>query len=489
VADQSAERVRTASLLALVTLSIVARLWLVFHRPIWHDEAFTEWAARLPTPALLSALRQDSGPPLFYVLERPLARSVSSPRNEWLPRLLPFTATLLLLAAVRTLPPGPARRWWIVLCSSYALVNLYAAEARAYALLGLASLAVFLLAGVLPESPRARWGLLFAAITALWLHYLAFFTVASALAVALAGRRFRSALVLLAALAAFVPWLPVLRTQPPEAMAWMRETPGAAASGFVSALGGVGRIPAPFGIAPTAATLAGLFLGAALAALLVTVARSDEGVRNAVLFVAVALGLALAVTLWRPVAFAGRAEMAVLPVWMWAAARAAGRNRPAAVAAGLAAAAGGLATLAVVLGPHPRSTPSSAAASVARLARPADTVLAGPGFYLPALVEAGRGRLSARVLALPQGDAAHPGWFVAWPLSPDDVRRATDAAAAVGSGRLYLLLPPAYNQPALMDPLTRSGTLRELVRQPDGVLTVWSGPPRRPTGEAPTSLR
>jgi hypothetical protein len=233
-------------------------------------------------------------------------------------------------------------------------------------------------------------------------------------------------------------------------------------------------------VTPPGATAAGLLLGAALAALLVALARSDEGVRKAVLFVAIALGLALAVTLWRPVAFAGRAEMAVLPVWMWAVARAAGRSRGVGVAAGLAAAAGGLATVAVAFGPHPRSTPSSAASSVARLARAGDTVLAGPGFTLPALVEAGRGRLSARVLALPQGDAAHPGWFVAWPLSPDDVRRATDAAATAGSGRLYLLLPPAYNQPALMDPLAQVGTLRELVRQPDGVLTVWSGPPRRP---------
>jgi hypothetical protein len=170
--------------------------------------------------------------------------------------------------------------------------------------------------------------------------------------------------------------------------------------------------------------------------------------------------------------------MAVLPVWMWAVARAAGERRPAAAAAGLAALAGMAVTLSVAFGPHPKSTASAAAASLARLARPTDVVLAGPGFYLPALVEAGRGRLPAQVSALREGDADHPGWFVAWPLSPADARRAADVAAEVPpGGRLFLLLPPAYDRRELMDPLARSGTLRELVRQPDGVLTMWTPPP------------
>src|SRR5262249_3079123 len=123
-------------------------------------------------------------------------------------------------------------------------------------------------------------------------------------------------------------------------------------------------------------------------------------------------------------------------------------------------------------------------AQVGRLARPGDVVLAGPGFYLPALLAADRGLLTARIVSLPSGDASHPGWFVAWPLSPGDVGDAERSAAAIGSGgRLFLLLPNDYSRPALMDPLAAHGTLREIVRQPDGVLTVWSGPLRGPTDE------
>ncbi len=226
-------------------------------------------------------------------------------------------------------------------------------------------------------------------------------------------------------------------------MAWTRETLTTAAGGFVSALGGVGRVPAPFGVALPGATLAGALLGAALAVLLAGGARSDEGVRDALLFVAIALGLALAVSLWRPVAFAGRAEMAVLPVWMWAVARAAGRRRSVAVAAGLASAAGLATTLAVAFGPHPRSTAFSATTSVTRLAHPGDTLLAGPGFYLPALVESARGRLAARVLALPESDRTHPGWFVPAGAGPAEERELARTMDALPENRRLFLLHPA----------------------------------------------
>ncbi|HWZ86010.1 MAG TPA: hypothetical protein VN032_07415 [Thermoanaerobaculia bacterium] len=189
----------------------------------------------------------------------------------------------------------------------------------------------------------------------------------------------------------------------------------------------------------------------------------------------IVLALALVVSLWRPVAFAGRCEMAVLPVWMWAVARAAPHRRALAGAATLAAALGLGTTAFVAAAPHPRSTPASAVASLARLARPGDTVLAGPGFYLPALLAADRGLLAARVVPLPAGDAPHPGWFVAWPLTQEDVRGAVRAADETpAASRLFLLLPPAYSRPALMGPLGERGALKELVRQPDGVLTVWT---------------
>ncbi len=472
---QSRPRARIAWLLALVAVCLAARLWLLLERPLWHDEIFTVWAARLPPPRLTEALRSDSGPPLFYALERPFARAADGPEHDPFVRVLPFVASFALFFAARTLPPGPSRTWWIALCAGFALGNLYAAEARAYALLSLSALGIFLLGTVGRES-AGRLACLWAfAAAALWLHYLALFVVAGALLLALSLGRPRAALALAAALAAFAPWIPVLLAQPPEAMAWMREPPGVVAPGLLSALGGVGRIPAPFGPTPPSAVFAaGALAGAALLVLLFGAARDDRDVRAAIVFVLLVFALALAASLWRPVAFAGRIEMAVLPVWMWALARAAPGRRALGATAAAAAALGLATTVFVAAGPHLRSTPASAVASVARLARQGDTVLAGPGFYLPALLAADRGRLSARTVTLPAGDAPHPGWFVAWPLKPEDVADAVRAADATPPGaRLFLLLPPTYSQPALMGPLAERGALKELVRQPDGVLTVF----------------
>jgi hypothetical protein len=473
---QSRPRARIAGLVALVALSLAARLFLLLARPLWHDEAFTVWAARLETPQLVAALASDSGPPLFYALERPFARAAAAPARDPLLRVLPFLAGLALFAAAGTLPRGPARAWWVALVACFALGNLYAAEARAYAPLALCGLGIFLLSALGPESVGRLAGLSTLAAAALWTHYLALFLVAAALCLALGLRRIRSGIALGAALVAFGPWIPILLAQPPDAMAWMREPTGATLPAFLSALGGAGRIPAPFGPAPPPAVFAaGAVLGAALCVLLLPAVRSDAAVRLAVVFVTLVLAFAFAASLWRPVAFAGRCEMAVLPVWMWAVARAAPGRRALAATAALAAALGLGTTILVARGPHPRSTQASAVESVARAARPGDTVLAGPGFYLPALLAADRGKLAARVVALPAGDTAHPGWFVAWPLKPEDVRDATLAAdAAPAGGRVFLLLPPAYSQPALMGPLEERGVLRELVRQPDGVLTVWT---------------
>jgi hypothetical protein len=476
---QSWPRAKVAGLVALVAVCLAARTFLLFERPLWHDEVFTVWAARLPLPRLVDALRSDSGPPLFYLLESPFARAAGTPARDPLTRTLSFAASLALFFAARSLPRGPARGWWIALCACFALGNLYAAEARAYALLSLLCLGIFVFGCIAAETAGRLAALWVLAAAALWMHYLAVFAVAAALFVALGLGRVRAALALAASAVAFAPWIPVLLAQPPDAMAWTREPPRLVLPGLLSALGGAGRIPAPFGPTPPPIFFAaGACLGAALLVLVLPAARRDAALRTAVLFVLLVLSLAFAASFWRPVAFPGRSEMAVLPVWMWAVARAAPGRRALSGAAILAAALGLGTTVLVAAGPHPRSTPASAVESVGRVAHAGDVVLAGPGFYLPALLAADRGRLPARVVPLPAGDAPHPGWFVAWPLTPDDARDTVRAADSVPAGsRLFLLLPPAYSQPAVMEPLAKRGVLREIVRQPDGVLTVWA---RRP---------
>ncbi len=489
---QSRPRATIGLLLVVVAISVCARIVLALERPAWHDEIFTIWAARLPLQDLVSALRWDSGPPLFYLLERPFARAADSPGGDAFVRVLPLLASLALFGAAGTLPRGPARRWWIGLAACFALGNLYAAEARAYALLEVLCLGIFLLGVEGAESGRRLTGLFAIAATALWIHYLALIAVGVAAAFALVERRRRSLVVLSAALLAFSPWIPIFRAQPREAMAWLREPAAGALPAFLSGLGGVGRIPAPFGPPPSATLfIAGAAAGVALLVLVFPATKDDPPGRHAVLFVLIVLAVALLAPLWRPVAFAGRSETAVLAVWIWAIARAAPRRRPLAAIAALAGALGLVATVLVVSGPHPETTPSSAVERVARLARTGDVVLAGPSFYLPARLAADRGRLPARVVALPSTDAAHPGWFIAWPLKPGDVSDALRIAEAVPPGsRLFLLLPPAYDVPALTESLAQHGTLRELVRQNDGVLTVWTAsrapapPAAAPAGHA-----
>ena len=413
---------------------------------------------------------------MFYLIERPFALAATTPARDPLLRFLPLAASLALFAAARSLPRGEARIWWIVLCSGFALVNLYAAEARTYALLGLASLGVFLFGVVTRETAGNLAALFGAAAAALWLHYLAIFTVAAGLLLALASRRPRAALVLAAASVTFLPWLPILAGQPAAALSWVREKPLETALGLFSAFGGMGRVPAPFGTPPPrVAFVATALVGAALVVVVARASLSDPSVRAAALFVLVTLGLAFGASVVRPIAFAGRSEMAVLPVWMWGLAKAAPERWATRVGAGLAAGLGLAASLVVSAGPHPLSVAGAAVARVGKLSRPGDTLLAGPGFYLPALLSSERGNLLARVAAMPPGDAAHPGWFVATPFGPAEESALERAMSDVGpGGRVFLLLPPAQDTPGIMRVLLARGTVRELARQKDGVLLVWS---------------
>jgi hypothetical protein len=459
-------------------------------RPLWADEIFTVWAARLPIPQLLAALRQDSGPPGFYLLEKPFLWLADAVGADWVARGLPFLAGLALVAAAGGLPSGPARRLGVVLLGTYALLGLYAAEARAYALLALLSLLLFRLALQSEGRPGKLAATLALGAAALYIHYLAIPVVAVLFLLALARRRFRAAAALAGSAAVFAPWIPVLAAQPADAVAWMREPPAAAAIGFLSAMGGVGRIPLPFGpqlpaILPTLA----LAVGATLLVALLPIVRRDREARDAVVFVVGVLGLALGLSLATPFAFAGRTEMAVLPVWIWAVARAAGGSRLA-HSAGLVAAALGLAALGILAAvPRPPSAAARAARVLDQTARRGDTVFAGPGLYLPLRLAADRGTLAPRLSAFPAEVAQHPGWWIASAPRPEDY--AALAAAAAVSRPVFLLLPPGFVTPELTAILRTRGSVRELSLRPEAVLLHWTPgrEERAPLGSAPPETR
>lgn len=481
---QSRSRVTIGLLLLVALLSAALRFWILLARPLWFDELFTFWAARLPLRDLLAALRLDSGPPGFYLLERPFALLADRlGGTDWLIRAPSFLAGLALLWAARTLPRGVARAFFVLLVSGSTLLNLYSAEARPYAVLALLALVLFRLSLGGDQTARRLAATAGVAALALFTHYLALFVVAALLLLAARARRWRSCAALLAGTATFLPWTPVLRGQPDAAVAWIREPFAASAAGLLSALGGVGRVPGAFGAPPPAALFfAGAAAGAACLLSLLNAARRQRDAAESLAFVLLVLGGVLLAGIRKPILFTGRTEMAVLPVWIWGLASAAGGGRMLRVSCAAAATLGLLATAEAARQSRMPTTPSVVAESLSRAAAPADVVLASASFYLPARLAFERGLLAAPVRALPAELSTHPGWFVpALPGRADEDLLASTMAGVAPGGRLFLVVPPLYQTEGLTRTLLAAGgEVRPLVRSRDAVVTLWTPSPRPP---------
>jgi len=444
-------------------------------RPLWFDEVFTLWASRLPFRQLVEVLRNDSGPPLFYILENPFVAIGERLSCDAFARALPFAATLALLVGAFALPSRSARIRFVVLASVSPLLLLYSAEARAYALLSLIVFLLFLLAFVLPERPRNLAAIALLAAASLYLHYLALFAIAALAAVAAAEKRPRSALAALGGAALFLFWVPIMRAQPRQAIAWMHEPAAELATGILASLGGAGRIPPPFGPPlPLALVALGGVLGLVLASSLARSWHVDPELRRASAFLVLFFGGVLFASLTRPVALAGRTEMAVLPVWLWTVARAGERSRFLRGATWLAVAIAALSTILVVVAPRGPSVAAWTLEALERTGRPGDVLFAGASFYLPARLAADRGQVPISVHAFPLEQAAHPGWTVPRRSRAEDdaaVGRALDRAGS--TGRVYFLVPPSYRK-ELRPLLASRGVTRRIMESPEMVLLVWS---------------
>jgi hypothetical protein len=396
-------------------------------------------------------------------------------------RALPFLAIALLVFGARSLPTGESRVWFVVLLSTSVLLTYYSAEARAYALLALLDFALFLLLRTPARAGRALVrgaAIALCAAAALHTHYLALFFVAAAGLATLLERRWRDAAALTAGGLFFLPWLPVLFRQPAAATAWMRDTFFQSATGFLSTLGGVGRVPPAFGFPPPALLFwLGAAAGAAALALLIPAARRDPEIRAGAVVCVAFLAAALATGLLRPVAFPGRTELAVLPVWLWTIARAV-PSGPRVRAAAWAAAVLGAAALVLAL-PTARYEPSGprVSAALSGLARPSDLVVAGASFYLPARLARDRGVLSAPLQGFPREVEGHPGWF---PLRapPEEAYRELDAALASrpAGSRVWIAVHPLFATRRMGELLKKRGTVREGLRGTDVLVMVWTAP-------------
>ncbi len=458
----------------LVAAAAAGRLFLLLERPLWHDEVFTLWAARMPAPDLVRALKFDSGPPLFYLAEKPFAAWAEAARFDPVVRLLSFVAALLLFAFASLLHGTAARAVFVALAASSPLLFVYAAEARAYALLSLLALSLFLLCFGEEERFTAARFIAAAGVTALALgtHYLAMFVLAAAAIWLAVRRRWKPLAAGLAGGALFLPWIPVLRSQPEEAVAWMREPAGSSLFGFLSALGGAGRIPGPLG-GPLPAPLiwAGAAAGFALVLVLARNALRDGCVADALALALLPMALVLAASGLRPIAFAGRSEMAVLPVWLWAVSRGAQTSRAVRWLAVAAAGVGIASSLTLLVPRAGEAAALSATAEVVRSAGPGDAVIAAAAFYLPARLAKDRGRLQATLTALPSELALHPGWIPARPLDARDEESIEAVLSGLAPGRrAFLLAHPVLVTPRILSLFARCATTTPLANRPDALV-------------------
>jgi hypothetical protein len=456
-------------------------------RPLWHDEVFTVWASRLSPSELIRVLRCDSGPPLFYFLEKPfvaVAEALALP--DAAARVLPFLALAVLFTGARTLPPGGARRRFVWLTASAPLFLLYSAEARAYALLALFGFVLFLLVVRDAAGLRGFVAIALAAALCLWTHYLALFLLASLLFAALREGRRRCALALATGLALFLPWSPILLAQPAAAMSWMREPARTIPLAFLAALGGGARVPGPFGppLPEPLFWLAGA-AGVALLAGLFAARPGDAAGRIGLAAVLLTLAGVLLVSLWRPLAFPGRSEMAVVPIWIWVVARAGDGSRVLRLIAGASAGISAIACLLMCAAPRPSRPADAALPALEAAARPGELVVATMSFYLPARLARDRGRLAGELHAFPADLEDHPGWLRPEPPSDADYRRlGLDLARAGAASSSLLVLDRPYWNERLRRMLLARGPVRPLAAQPDWFL-VASLPPPPPAGETP----
>ena len=71
-----------AGKVSLITgVGLIARLALLGYQPLWRDEAFTALAVQRPLGSMIDVVRNDSAPPLFYLIERLFAVVSTSPAD------------------------------------------------------------------------------------------------------------------------------------------------------------------------------------------------------------------------------------------------------------------------------------------------------------------------------------------------------------------------------------------------------------------------
>jgi 4-amino-4-deoxy-L-arabinose transferase-like glycosyltransferase len=203
-------------------VGLVARLALLAYQPLWRDEAFTALAVQRPLGAMLDVVRNDSAPPLFYLVERIFAVVSSSPAVLRLFPVLVGAAAIPLLAALGRRIAGDSGGVWSAVIGAVAPALLVASlDARMYILATTLVLASTLcLLRALDRPSVVRWTLYaLMSILAVYTVYFALFAVfAQVITVSVLHRRRFGTVVLVSALGlatvvSLVPWIIAARAQ------------------------------------------------------------------------------------------------------------------------------------------------------------------------------------------------------------------------------------------------------------------------------------
>jgi 4-amino-4-deoxy-L-arabinose transferase-like glycosyltransferase len=203
-------------------VGLIARLALLGYQPLWRDEAFTALAVQRPLGSMIDVVRNDSAPPLFYLVERLFAVVSTSPAMLRLFPVLVGSAAIPIIAALGRRVAGDAGGTWAAVIGAVAPALMVSSlDARMYVLATTLVLASTLcLLRALERPSGLRWALYAAlAILAVYTVYFALFAVfAQVVTVAVIHRRKLGTVVLVAALgamtlASLVPWVIVARAQ------------------------------------------------------------------------------------------------------------------------------------------------------------------------------------------------------------------------------------------------------------------------------------
>jgi uncharacterized membrane protein len=208
----------------LITLAgLAARVALLGYQPLWRDEAFTALAVQRPLGSMLTVVRHDSAPPLFYLLERVVAIASTSPVALRLLPVLAGVAAIPIIAALGRRVAGDAGGTWAAVIGAVAPALVVSSlDARMYMLASALVLASTLcLLRALERPSVLRWALYAGlSILAVYTVYFALFAVfAQVVAVAiLYWRRNPQTAILVGglgalALASLAPWVVVASSQ------------------------------------------------------------------------------------------------------------------------------------------------------------------------------------------------------------------------------------------------------------------------------------